>query len=249
MARRTAATSGGSQRHVSPPTGRLRRAAPTASAGRLVRVHRQLRSHRRVPRRGVGHLLEPAHPARSSATTTSAGAAGQQARPRPRDQSVPTADNGGKTYTFKLQERRQVRPAGQPPGQGVRHRLRAEAPREPEGRRRSTRFYYSVIKGWDDVASGKAKTDLRHQDARRPDDRHPPDAADRRLPLPDGDAGDRARSRPRSASASRASPATTAATSSRRGPYMMAGAAGQRLDMLVAAADQAATRATTAQRT
>ena len=58
-------------------------------------------------------------------------------------------------------------------------------------------FYYTVIKGWDAYAAGKAKSISGHHDAERVDDRLQPDRADRRLPLPDGDARHGPACRPR----------------------------------------------------
>ena len=51
---------------------------------------------------------------------------------------VPTPTDGGMTYTYKLRDRHQVRPAGQPRGHLEGRRLRDEPARQPEGRRRST---------------------------------------------------------------------------------------------------------------
>ena len=86
-----------------------------------------------------------------------AGAAGQQARPGHRDVGA-DADERRQDVHVPPQAGHQVQPAGQPRG----HLARTSSPRSSGSRTRrtaaSTRFYYTVIKGCDAYAAGKAKS-------------------------------------------------------------------------------------------
>ncbi len=71
--------------------------------------------------------------------------------------SVPTATNGGKTYTFKLKDGVKFGPpvSRAITSKDVSYAMHRLANPKDGGQ---YAFYYSVIKGWDDFASGKAET-------------------------------------------------------------------------------------------
>ena len=79
---------------------------------------------------------------------------------------VPTPTDNGLTYTYKLRAGIKF---GPPVNRAVTSKDVAYAMNRlanpKDGGQYS--FYYTVIKGWDAVASGKANDGLRHLDARR----------------------------------------------------------------------------------
>ena len=104
--------------------------------------------------------------------------------------SVPTPTNGGKTYTFHLKPNIKFGPP-------VNRAITSEDFVTAMDRLANPKdggeyaFYYTVIKGWNAYAAGKAKSISGITTPNPTHDRLQPDAADRRLPLPDDDARDR----------------------------------------------------------
>ena len=134
--------------------GRGRRRLPRR-VGVVVRLHRRLRPDRRVPRRGVRHLLEPAR------------AHARRLQPRRRCSratcSCPTSPptlgvvtNGGKTYTFKLKHGIKF---GPPLNRAITskdilfafERIGTKSIGAQYG------FYYDAIKGMTAFSAGKSK--------------------------------------------------------------------------------------------
>ena len=103
--------------------------------------------------------------------------------------SAPTPTDNGLTYTYTL--RKGVK-FGPPVNRAVTSKDVAYAMNRlanpKDGGQYS--FYYTVIKGWDAVANGTAKTVSGISTPERLDDRLPPDEAGRRLQPPHVDAGD-----------------------------------------------------------
>ena len=143
---------------------RRRRRHPDRRLGGLVRLHRQLRPDRRVPRRRMGDLLEPAHPLahglepprRAPRATSSSRISRRRCRSRP---------NGGKTYTFKLKSGVKFAP---PVNRAVTVD-RTSSTRSSGSRTRrtavSTPSTTPTSIGWANGAKGK--NDLGHHDAER----------------------------------------------------------------------------------
>ena len=102
---------------------------------------------------------------------------------------VPEPTDNGLTYTFKLKNGITFGPPLNRPITSADVRYAMERLAVPKNGGQYA-FYYSVIKGFDDFGARQGEDDLGHRDARRQDDRLPPDQADRRLPLPHGHAGD-----------------------------------------------------------
>ena len=200
---------------------RKRRHVP-GRLGERVRVHRQLRPDRRVPRRRVGAIYSNLLVRTLVGYNHVAGAGGQQARPRPRDLGAEPTD-GGKTYTFHLKDGITF---GPPVNRAVTSkdvRYAFERLAKPKNGGQYA-FYYSRDRGLRRLRRRQGEDDLRHRDAGRADDRLPPDEADRRLPLPRWRCRRPGRSRRRSRSASRASPAQYGRDLVSTGPYMIEGA-------------------------
>ena len=124
--------------------------------GGLVRLHEQLRPDRRVPGQRLGPLLEPDAACRSWATSISPGAAGNETVGDLATEAPKPTDNG-LTYTYKLRSGVKF---GPPVNRAVTSKDVAYAMNRlanpNDGGQYS--FYYTVIKGWDAVANGKAKT-------------------------------------------------------------------------------------------
>ena len=134
--------------------GRGRRHLPRR-LGVVVRLHRRLRPDRRVPRRGVRHLLEPAR-AHARRLQPRRRCTGQRRGARPRDQ-------------HRVRSRTAARPtrstssAASSSGRRstARSRPRTSSARSSASARKSLvaqyGFYYDVIKGMTAFEAGKAK--------------------------------------------------------------------------------------------
>ena len=118
--------------------GQGRRHVPRRLGGG-VRLHRRLRPDRRVPRRRVGHLLEPARPHARRLQPRLPGAAGNKIVPDLATVAAEADPNGGKTYTFQLKNDVKFAPPVNRAVTSHGHQLRDAAAREPVVRRRSTR--------------------------------------------------------------------------------------------------------------
>ena len=168
--------------------GRGRRHVPRR-VGVVVRLHRRLRPDRRVSRRGVRHLLEPARP-HARRLQPRRRCTGQRDRAGSRDRPRRRSRTDGKTYTFKLKDGIKF---GPPLNREITskdvvfafQRIGTEASIAQYG------FYYNVIKGMRGVQGGQGQGHRRHQDAGPEDDRFTLTRADGRLPLPPRDAGRR----------------------------------------------------------
>ncbi len=126
--------------------------------GRVVlRVHRGLRSDRRVPRHGTRPLLEPARCGTSWATSHEGGAAGNELVPDLATDSAEISGRRAHVYVHAEGRRRCSvrRSAARSPPKDVAYafeRIGTEALVAQYG------FYYTVIKGMAEFTAGDAKT-------------------------------------------------------------------------------------------
>ena len=158
----TTATSGSSQRRALR-RGTVQQQRHAAKGGTyrveweaVVRLHRRLRPDRRVPRRRVGHLLEPA--ARTLVSYNHvAGAPGNELVPDLAT-DVPEPSEDGLTYTFTSEGRHQVRAAGEPRDHVEGRRSTRSSGSPPRRSVGQYGFYYTAIEGFTEFANGKAKT-------------------------------------------------------------------------------------------
>ena len=151
-----------------------------------IRLVRQLRPDRRVPRELHRDLHEPARAnpgrvqPRGRHRRGHAGAGSGDCHPQ--------ADERWQDVDIPPQERYQVRSAGQPRDHLERHQVRARPSRGPE-ERRAVRVLLQRDQGLRGGREGRGAVGLRHQDAERQDDRVQSHEASRRLPAAPGHAG------------------------------------------------------------
>ncbi len=143
---------------TAPPT----RAASTASAGSSRSASRTTSTRPASTSGTRGGSSRTCCCGRSSATSTSRGAAGNELSAT----SPPAcpAEDRGLTYTYTLQERREVRPAGEPRGHVEGCRLRDEPARQPEGRWPVLLLLHRD-QGLGRRRQRQGEDDLRHRDA------------------------------------------------------------------------------------
>ena len=162
-------------RHVPDREHRLRQQRRLRPLGRVLRLRLDDLQHDHAPDPREQPRSPPATPARSFVPDIAT--------------EVPEASADGLTYTFTLKDGITFGPPvnREVTSQDIKYSFeRIGTPSVAA----QYAFYYNVIEGMEEFAAGEANTISGHHDARRQDHHLQADAADGRLPLPDGDAGD-----------------------------------------------------------